>query len=90
MLEMVLLHQDNVIISSEGRALICDFGCSRMLLASRTVAQLTSTTKGTNQFWAPELISVADGEVKQSKETDVWAFGMTVYVCLFNCLISLL
>ena len=68
-------------ISPDGRALLCDFGCSRMLLASRTMAQPTSTTKGTNQFWAPELISIDGGSVSQSKETDVWAFGMTVYVC---------
>ena len=45
---------------------------------TRSFAQITSTTKGATSFWAPELIKAE--AVKQSKETDVWAFGMTMFV----------
>lgn len=66
-------------ISAKRSALICDFGCSRMFYPSRSLANVTTTTKGTNLFWAPELLDI-DQTVQQSKATDVWAFGMTVYV----------
>lgn len=58
--------------------MICDFGSARMVSPSCTLANLSSTVKGTTQFWAPELIET-DHE-RHSKETDVWAFGMAVYV----------
>ena len=66
-------------MSAVGKALICDFGCARMIVASRTMAGVTSTVKGTHSFWAPELLDL-DRPGKHSKETDVWAFGMTTYV----------
>ena len=69
-------------IASDGSAMICDFGCSRMEVASLTMAQVTTSDKGTNLFWAPELIDI-NNRKKHSKETDVWAFGMTTYVSIF-------
>lgn len=62
--------------------MIADFGCSRMFFASRSLAKVTATTKGTVLFWAPELLDIDNDEipVPQTKATDVWAFGMTVYV----------
>ena len=32
-------------------------------------------------FWAPELLDIEE-EVTQSKATDVWAFGMLIFVRL--------
>lgn len=49
-----------------------------MLSPSCTLAVLTSIVKGTPQFLAPELLGEA--MIGHSKETDIWAFGMTVYV----------
>ena len=43
------------------------------------MAQVTSTEKGPNLFWAPELFDIKKC-MKHSKASDVWAFGMTVYV----------
>ena len=77
------LHQENIVVSSNGQAKICDFGCARMMTASHTMALLSSNNKGTVHFWAPELLRVPQREeekVKQSRESDVWAFGMTVFV----------
>lgn len=75
--------QDNVVISESGKAMICDFGSSRMIAPSRTLANITSTPKGTLQFWAPELVS-SDEVARHSKATDVWAFGMVVFVCCMS------
>lgn len=72
--------KDNILISSQGEAVIGDFGCARMSHYSLPVAKVSSTSKGTTAFCAPE--SLASGVY--SKQTDVWAFGMTVYVRLSN------
>ena len=62
------------------RAVISDFGCAQMVSdISRSLGKATTTTKGTSAFWSPELWK-GQGIVRQSKESDVWAFGMTIYV----------
>ena len=70
-----------MVIADNETALVCDFGCARMATSSLSIAKISTTTKGTNLFWAPELLDI-EQEVRQSKETDVWAFGMTVYVSM--------
>ena len=64
--------------------MLCDFGVSRLLVNSRTVAG-TSTLKGVMRWMAPELMEPGEeeGETRHSchtKATDVWAFGMVIYV----------
>lgn len=49
-----------------------------MLTPSLTLAKLTQSEKGTVHFWAPELLH-PEG-TGHTKKTDVWAFGMTIYV----------
>lgn len=58
--------------------MICDFGSARMLAPSCSLANLSSNMKGTTRFWAPQ----PNGAVaaRHSRATDVWAFGMTIYV----------
>lgn len=80
-MQLALPVQDNIVVSSQGRALITDFGCSLIEFASRTMAQITSGDKDTNLYWAPELLYLVP-VAKHSKETDVCAFGITVYVSL--------
>ena len=71
-----------MLITPTRKAVISDFGCSQMVADfSLSLGQVTTTTKGTSAFWAPELWT-GQGSVRQSKESDVWAFGMTVYVRL--------
>lgn len=50
---------------------------------SLSIAQISPSAKGTQAFWAPELIDDGNDEysTRHSKETDMWAFGMTVFVC---------
>ena len=77
------LFKDNILITPERRAVVSDFGCSQMAadILSLSLGQVTTTTKGTSAYWAPELWK-GQNVVRQSKESDVWAFGMTIYVRL--------
>lgn len=82
------LPKDNVLISPSYEPLICDFGISRMLDSARS--DFVSTThegdpRGTIRWMAVELLNPQAGaQPKHSKETDVWAYGMTVYVSLIK------
>ena len=51
-----------------------------MVQYTRSLAKATTNLKGTESYWAPELVRYSEDVVQQSKATDVWAFGMTVYV----------
>ncbi|KAM3191735.1 hypothetical protein ACQJBY_069160 [Aegilops geniculata] len=59
----------NVLIGSDGRALIADFGCARIAGEERQ-----RPTGGTPMFMAPEA---ARGE-EQGPAADIWAVGCTV------------
>ncbi|EJD07112.1 kinase-like protein [Fomitiporia mediterranea MF3/22] len=76
------LKADNVLISSHGEPLICDFGISKMLSASLTIAAASSGgMKGSLRWMAYELFDLSsNGQL--TKESDIWAFGMTVYEVL--------
>ena len=76
-------YQDNVVIDLEGRALICDFGSARFYYNSLSIANVSSAVRGTLAYWAPELVSIT-ARTTNTKATDVWAFGMTVYVRLYT------
>ena len=65
-------------IDAKGSVKISDFGCARIEAASMSLAAITKSEKGTYHYWAPELTNSSP----HSKETDVWAFGMTVYVSI--------
>ena len=80
------MQHDNVLISESGDPLLCDFGVSRLLAASDTFSgAITSTTggpHGTFRFMAREILCPTDEDSSvYSKQSDVWGFGMTVYVC---------
>ena len=74
--------QENVLISQDGRALLADFGIARLLSNGVTIAG-TSNFKGSIRWMAPELLTsagLAREHQLHTNETDVWAFGMTIYV----------
>ena len=61
--------------------LVTDFGISHALATSSARAQTTSGAKGTVRWMAVELFGFGSASsTKATKESDVWAFGMTVYV----------
>ncbi|KAL5476853.1 hypothetical protein ACEPAI_3039 [Sanghuangporus weigelae] len=77
------IKPDNVLISESGGPLLCDFGVSRMLVASRSFDFSSSLTggglRGTLRFMSKELLRATDlSPATYSTASDVWAFGMTV------------
>ncbi|KAI5117234.1 hypothetical protein M0805_009271 [Coniferiporia weirii] len=84
-----VIHSDikpgNILISPSGEPRICDFGISRILAASGSFSLGTTTGSigGTVRFMSIELLAPADQQPDTySKASDVWAFGMTVFVLL--------
>ncbi|KAG8722983.1 hypothetical protein FRC09_005273 [Ceratobasidium sp. 395] len=74
------LKGNNVLVSEQGVPVITDFG--NAVLEQGTM-QFTETMKQsgfTPRWTAPEIL---DDLVKQSKEADVWALGMTVLVWIY-------
>ncbi len=68
-------------VSPEGTALLTDFGISRMDALS--AGYTTRSVGGSTRWQAFELLDIKnDGSPAptHTKMTDVWAFGMTVYV----------
>jgi len=64
--------------------MLSDFGVSRVLVASH-VTTCTISFKGTTRWMAVEFFPQANGTFSgkpatANEQTDVWAFGMTVYV----------
>jgi serine/threonine protein kinase len=77
-----MLTKENVFVDKDGNSRIGDFGLSRM--NSDETLWLTSATRvgGTFRWMAPELL---DGRAsKVTKESDIYAFGMTALVCFIS------
>ena len=65
-------------ISNDGHALLTDFGLSYIANSSFTTFQVRDLHGGTLNWMAPEALDDAG----ISPEGDIWAFGMTMLVCL--------
>ncbi|KIO28627.1 hypothetical protein M407DRAFT_71576, partial [Tulasnella calospora MUT 4182] len=70
------LKGNNVLISADGHALICDFGLAKHV-SSRTSTAIRGA--GTLLWQSPELLMDSSRRTFQS---DVYAFGMTIYEIL--------
>ena len=70
----------NILITPDERACIAGFGLSRFTdVGSDEPVFSTSFTKGPMRWMAPELFDI-ETDAHHTKESDVWAFGMTIYV----------
>ncbi|KAJ7247804.1 kinase-like domain-containing protein [Mycena rebaudengoi] len=75
-----LIHGDlkvqNVLIDASGRAVICDFGLSKIIDQSG----YTTSCVRTVAYMAPELFTVLDNDnprrARTTKATDVYSFGL--------------
>lgn len=75
-----VIHQDikpdNILITSDGRYVISDFGISRNLRTQMSRTMNTQNSSGTLAYMGPERFSEHPLVVLAS---DIWAFGMTLY-----------
>lgn len=72
-------------VSNTGTPLICDFGISRLIAITTSLGLYahteSGTPKGTCRWMSPELLLPPVGQsASHTKESDIWAFGMIVYV----------
>mmetsp|Transcript_13721 Transcript_13721/g.26571 ORF Transcript_13721/g.26571 Transcript_13721/m.26571 type:complete len:462 (+) Transcript_13721:357-1742(+) len=75
-----IIHRDlkpeNLLLTSEGRVKIGDFGIAQKLEMEKTKSASLSNMQGTYQFMAPEMIT----ESKYNGYLiDIWAFGVCLY-----------
>ncbi|KAJ7607963.1 kinase-like protein, partial [Roridomyces roridus] len=73
----------NVLVEESGRALLCDFGLTRLKadINSRTRSNNSPAVSGSRNWMAPELLT---GSLPKPS-TDIYALGMTIYeVCAFS------
>ncbi|KAJ9471573.1 Mitogen-activated protein kinase kinase kinase A [Diplonema papillatum] len=74
-----VLHRDikgeNVLVAKDGRAVLADFGCSKLMTVGASSG--SSTFIGTPCWMAPEVITCGpQGEYKTS--ADIWSLGITI------------
>lgn len=79
------LYQDNILVHADERPLLTDFGISRLLIESKTLTG-TNSLKGNVRWMSIELLdwrvhATIPQHQFHTKASDVWAFGMVVYVC---------
>ena len=81
--KMNIIHRDiklsNVLLNENMEVRLCDFG-----LAIENGVKETKNICGTLHYIAPELYEKKIGGNKYSFETDIWAFGVVLYLLFFR------
>jgi len=71
------LKPDNMLLASDGRVKISDFGSARMVDHGHT----TVRTMGTPAFLAPEM---CEGAPYHGEVADIWALGICLYMFIYG------
>jgi serine/threonine protein kinase len=76
---LTVFFQENVLVDSQGRARLTDFGLATILHATATIA--TAGGLGTIRYMAPELLDYEESEStgRATKESDKYAVAITVW-----------
>ena len=89
---MTSFPQSNILITDEGRAVLTDFGLSRVTESMGPTGNTTSSAAGSIRWQAPELFLELNYDAplpimlkRRTKASDVWAFGCTVYEVSYLC-----
>merc|ERR1712139_217836 len=76
--EKNIIHRDikpaNVLVNEAGIVKLADFGASKKMSGTETVAIENTTLKGTPYFMAPEVLM----QKGHGRKADVWSLGATV------------
>ncbi|KLO11000.1 kinase-like protein, partial [Schizopora paradoxa] len=79
--EKSIVHSDlkgsNILVSDDGRPLLADFGLSISPVSVSLAATAGHGEKGSTRWMAKELFLKG---ACHSQETDLWAFGMVIFV----------
>ena len=77
------LKPENMLLDSEGRLRISDFGFSAVMDSD----DLLKTAVGTPEYVAPEVVSMllSDATAYDGRKVDVWSCGVILYVMLCGC-----
>ena len=85
-LNPLMLLKEKILVAADERAKIGGFGSARMEATDSMIETTPLHRRGTIQYWAPEL-KLLHGKT-HSKETDIWAFGLTVDVRRASVLVT--
>ena len=79
---ILIIIKANILVNNNKEAVLADFGLSRL---DRDMFNNFASTvdDGCLRWRAPELMFPEDGIPKPSPASDMWAFGMVIYVCMF-------
>ncbi|KAH7928052.1 kinase-like protein [Leucogyrophana mollusca] len=87
-----IIHGDltasNILIDSDRRACLADFGLSTILLEHQSLSYFTSALGGAVRYTAPEMFPVPDNAdnaaptPKPTKQSDVYSFGSIMFQVL--------
>ena len=77
-----LIHlQSNILISDDRKALISDFGLSRLVEATTSYSINSSGVCGSARWMSPEQFPHTSVQpIKLDTRNDVWSFRMVIYV----------
>lgn len=82
--EVGLIHRDvkpgNIMVGSEHRAILLDFGLAREVEVNDDALTQTGDIVGTPAYMSPEQLSGRPHEI--DRRTDVFSLGVTLYECL--------
>ena len=70
--------QSNILMDKRGEPRLAGFGLSKLM----TEVQGITTSSGSVRWMARELIEAESVAPSFTRESDIWAFGMTMLVCV--------
>ena len=70
---------DNMMLSKDGKLVLCDFGVSQFFESDRGII---TGMMGTMRFMAPECFIPENRKNLNGKSLDIWAAGITLYLLL--------